>query len=131
MKPLPTLILFVTLLIGGAMIESIFSRFYRRGKAKHPSHFYLSRYLYLMSMPLLAMIVLYLLSGMTPIRIFIIFALLGPVLEWLIGFAYESVVGQKLWTYHRFAISGYTSFLTMPIWGLGAIIFYYLAASMQ
>jgi len=55
------------------------------------------------------------------------FALVGTFLEWLIGFFYHKIVGQKLWTYHRYSLSGYTSLLSIPLWGLAGALFWLLA----
>ena len=65
--------------------------------------------------------------GLNALRIFLLFALLGPLGEWCIGFAYQAIVGQKLWTYHRFSINGNTSLLAIPFWGFAGVLFYYLS----
>ena len=59
--------------------------------------------------------------------IFLASCLVGPVLEWLVGFAYHRTLGEPLWTYKRLNISGYTSWLSIPLWGLVGVFFYFLA----
>lgn len=78
-------------------------------------------------MPLVALFVLVFFKGISILEVFLLFAFCGPILEWLIGYAYHAFIGQNLWTYHRYAITGYTSFLTLPFWGIGGVLFYMLA----
>ena len=65
--------------------------------------------------------------GASLIYVFLIFSLVGTFLEGLIGYFYHNIVGQRLWTYHRYALKGYTSFLSIPIWGLGGAMSWLLA----
>ncbi|MBP6883631.1 MAG: hypothetical protein KBC06_00125 [Candidatus Pacebacteria bacterium] len=59
----------------------------------------------------------------TPLFITIlVFSVIGPFFEWLVGISYSKIVGRRLWTYHRGTIHGYTSYLAMPLWAFcGAI----------
>ncbi len=77
--------------------------------------------------PLLAFLLVTYTFGYSPIKVFLIFALAGTALEWSIGFSYHRIVGQRLWTYHRDSLSGYTSFLGTPVWGLLGILTWLLA----
>lgn len=66
-------------------------------------------------------------SGLSVLQVYLVFALVGTFLEWIIGFMYRQIVGEKLWSYHRYAIAEYTSFLSIPIWGLAGVLFWVLA----
>lgn len=120
--------IFLILTIGGLIIESVFSQFhyfvYKKNFKEY--HFKFSRYLFYLLFPILAIIFSFIYTGSTAIYIFIVFSLIGTALEWLAGFAYHMIVGQRLWTYHRFSIGGYTSFLSLPLWGLGGVFFWLL-----
>jgi uncharacterized membrane protein len=122
-------IIFLTLAIGGSLLEKILDRLYRKltKKKYRINHFAFSRYIYLLLMPIIGVISSWYLVGSSIITIFITFSLIGPFFEWIIGYAYNSIVGQRLWTYHRYAVNGYTSLLTIPFWGLGGVLFYFLA----
>jgi len=65
--------------------------------------------------------------GYSPLFVFALFAFWGTLLEGLVGFSYHMIVGQRLWTYHRYGIYGYTSLLSVPIWGLLGILMWFLA----
>ncbi|OGZ10521.1 MAG: hypothetical protein A3D67_03180 [Candidatus Lloydbacteria bacterium RIFCSPHIGHO2_02_FULL_51_22] len=59
--------------------------------------------------------------------LFIAGSALGFFLEYAIGFAYHKTLNERLWTYNRMSIGGYTSVLSIPIWGVGAVIFWFLS----
>lgn len=123
-----TVTIFLILTIGGLIIESVFSQFHYLIYKKHfkSYHFKFSRYLFYLLFPMVAIFFSFIYTDLTLIYIFFIFSLVGTALEWLAGFAYHMVVGQRLWTYHRFSIGGYTSFLSIPLWGLGGVFFWLL-----
>ena len=58
---------------------------------------------------------------------FLVFGTVGTILEWFLGYAYHKVVGTRLWTYHQYSISGYTSLLSIPLWSLGGFFFWSLS----
>jgi hypothetical protein len=121
------LLVFLFLVIGGVVLEGIVSSFYYRNKKRNNKNFSFTRYLLLLLLPTIAAFVTFFMIGEPAIKIFLTFSLLGPIIEWCIGFSYQAIVGQKLWTYHRYSITGNTSLLAIPIWGLAGILFYYLA----
>lgn len=45
------------------------------------------------------------------------------ILEWLVGFSYRVIMGENMWTYHRLELYGFTSFLSLPLWGLIGVVF--------
>jgi len=58
--------------------------------------------------------------------VFLIFAGVGTALEWLVGFSFHMVMGQRLWTYYKYNINTYTSLLSIPLWGIAGVFFYLL-----
>lgn len=124
-------IYYLIITIVGVGIEIIFSNLYYRftGSTYKKNHFYFGRYIFLISLPALAFLVITNQLGYSPLVVFTVFAVLGTVFEGLVGFAYHKIVGQRLWTYHRYSINGYTSLLGSPIWGLLGILTWLLAKS--
>jgi hypothetical protein len=121
-------LIFLLLIIGGFLIESFVSQIhyfiFKKGFKKY--HYKFSRYLFYLLFPILALIFSFAFTASRVFYVFIVFSVIGTVLEWLAGFAYHMVVGQRLWTYHRFSIGGYTSLFSIPLWGLGGVLFYLL-----
>lgn len=129
MDPVSDLVLFFLLVFGGVILEEIAQNLYLKltSEKLKVHHFSFSRYVYLLVLPIIAVIVIAQRVGMHLLNVFFIFAFVGTFLEWLIGFFYHHIVGQRLWTYHRYSISGYTSLLSVPLWGIGGIFFWLLA----
>lgn len=121
-------LLFILIGTGGMIFEVIVYDLYIHFTKKHLKeyHFELARYIFLLLPPLLATLLIIFNFGHTPAIIFIIFALIGPVLEWLLGWTYHNFLGTRLWTYHKLNILGYTSWLTIPFWGFAGITFWLL-----
>lgn len=121
-------LIFLALIIGGLFIESFISQIhyfvFKKGFKKY--HYKFGRYLFFLLFPTLALIFSFMHTSQTVFYVFAVFSIVGTTLEWLAGFAYHMVVGQRLWTYHRFSIGGYTSLFAIPLWGLGGVLFYLL-----
>ena len=119
-------LIFFALIIVGFSLEALFSKlYYKLTNNPYKNHHYsFGKYVYFLILPIL--IILYFIQGsnLNFIAVFVGFALLGTLSEWIIGFFYHKIVGQRLWTYHRYSITSYTSFLSIPIWGLASLIFY-------
>lgn len=123
---------FLTMMAGGLLLEASAVKLHYALTKKHLKkiHFSFGRYIYLLLLPILAFIIMTQWYGLTIFRMFLVSAFLGPILEWVVGLSYHIIVGQKLLTYHRYSINGYTSFLTIPMWGLGGILAYLLASTL-
>ncbi len=50
--------------------------------------------------------------------LFIISSVVGLILEYVIGFVYHKTLNQRLWHYDRLSLNGYTSLLSIPLWGV-------------
>ena len=121
--------IFLLLVVGGVIFEKLAQIAYFKitNKKFKEHHFSFSRYIYLLIFPLLATFIMIQRTGSQLLLVCLSFALVGTFLEWLIGFFYHKIVGQKLWTYHRYSLSGYTSLLSIPLWGLAGALFWLLA----
>ena len=120
----------IGIVVFGLVAESAFMTAYFRRTGHHykEHHFLLSRYVMVLVTPLAAILVVASSAGWVLLNIVVVFAFMGTFLEWLIGWAYHHIVGQRLWTYHRYSIGGYTSLLSVPLWGLCGGLFWLLAA---
>lgn len=58
---------------------------------------------------------------------FILSSVSGFVLEYILGITFHKTLNKKLWVYTRFHLHGYTSFLTLPVWGIAGILFWHLS----
>jgi len=132
MKPIADFFTFISIVIGGVVLEVVILHtfFFLTKRKAETKKFSVIRYLYLLSFPLLATYILFFRTDERLLKVFIFFSIFGAVIEWLVGFFYHKVVGQKLWTYHYFPwFNSYTSWMSMPLWGLAGVMFW-LAARM-
>lgn len=95
-------------------------------KTSKSRKFNLARYIIFLFFPLLTTFIAAYLSSLPFIYVFFAFAFLGTFLEWTIGYAYNKVMGIKMWKYYRWSIGGYTSLLSIPIWGMAGVFFWLL-----
>jgi uncharacterized membrane protein len=58
--------------------------------------------------------------------LFLISSFVGFVLEYVVGLTYHKTLNRRLWNYGRLSIGGYTSLLSIPIWGVAGVIFWFL-----
>src|SRR3989344_6794194 len=61
------------------------------------------------------------------IILFLISSIIGFCLEYLLGLTYHKTLNKRLWRYDKFSVKGYTSWLTLPIWGIAGVIFLFLS----
>lgn len=86
-----------------------------------------SEYFLLISAPVLSSLSLAYFYGIKIIYLFVISSIVGFILEYLLGLAYHKTLNRKLWTYGKYNLRGYTSYLTFPMWGVAGIIFWLLS----
>ena len=127
--------IFLLLLTGTALFEVLVSKLHYAysGKRLRKYHFSFARYLLILIPPFVAVRYLFVTEDIKGsfIKIFIAFALIGTLLEWLIGFLYRNIIGNRHWSYHRYSIGGYTSILVIPYWGFVGILAYLLIRVLQ
>ena|SRR3989344_3689050 len=56
--------------------------------------------------------------------LFLLFGIVGMVLEALLDFLYKKVSGQRFFSYRHMTIFGYGSFLSFPFWGTAGLLFW-------
>jgi len=113
-------------------LEAGLVMFYCRATGKKGG-FSLRKYLFLLLLPLLAVFFSALFTGWKLLYIFAAFMALGTLLEWVMGFTCRVILGERIWTYHRFTFSGkHTSALSIVPWGIvgvfAALLFNFFSA---
>ena len=86
-----------------------------------------SEYISIIILPMLFIMALTYFVDVRILSLFLISCAVGFVLEYLVGFVYHKVLNQRLWTYSRLSINGYTSLLSIPVWGIAGVIFWFLS----
>lgn len=116
-------IIYLTGTATALLLETLLSKLHYRLTRKHykEHHFSLAKYLFYLSFPLLGALLIVLFGNFSLLKVFLVFSGLGTFFEFLGGFAYQRVVGQRLWTYHRLSLGGYTSLLSLPLWGMAGV----------
>ena len=125
-------VLFIIIGIIGAIVETVSIKFYYFKTKKHykEHHFTFAKYSFFSLFPTIALILSAYTLGASVLKIFLLFALTGTTVEWLLGFFYHKIIGEPLWTYHRYAIQRYTSILVAPLWGFAGVLFYLLSKTL-
>ncbi|MBI2514748.1 hypothetical protein HYV91_00960 [Candidatus Wolfebacteria bacterium] len=111
--------IFITLTLGGFYLA------YRYGKNTKKIRW--NEYLALIIIPILAVLTLSYLFNERILALFLISAFVGTLLEYLIGLAYHKTLNQRLFTYNRLSMGGYTSLLSIPIWGVAGVMFWFIS----
>lgn len=126
---LESLFIFLTVIAGGVLLEFGVSKLHHRvsGKRYKEHHVVFSKYLFPLFLVLTTIVLVAEEAGLTLVSAFLLFSGLGMVLEWLVGFSYHKIVGQKLWTYHLYTITEYSSLISVFIWGLTGVLFLFFA----
>lgn len=102
--------------------DNLFSGYSRKKSAG----FNFAKYIFLLLFPLLGVVVMIQREGIVVLKLFILSSIVGTVLEWLIGFSYQQILGKRLWTYNQYSITKYTSILSLPLWGLAGVLMWLL-----
>jgi uncharacterized membrane protein len=118
------LLIFLAVFVGGILLEIAAVRLhFALTKTHFKEHqFSLRKYLLLILLPLVACAIILNKEGWDLLSIFIAFSVLGTALEWFVAFGYHKIMGERLWTYHRYSITEYTSLLSIPFWGIAGIL---------
>ena len=87
-------------------------------------------YIALITVPVVGSLAFALYFGVQIIYFFLLSCVLGLIFEYLFWLAYHKTLNRRLWTYGRFSIKGrYTSFLSLPMWGVAGVIFFLVSKS--
>jgi len=117
-----TLLVFFLLLFSILVLEFFFLKIKVNGKAHKQYHFTFSRYVFYIIFLIVSTVFIIYREGISLLLTILAFTVIGPFFEWFIGITYYKIVGQKLWTYHRGTVHGYTSYLAIPLWAFGGVL---------
>jgi uncharacterized membrane protein len=116
-----------TILLGTIFIVVVLVGFYLAYLYGHKTKkFRWSEYIAIIIWPILCVFVMAYLIDVRILAMFILSCCAGFVLEYIVGLAYHKVLNKRLWEYKRLSINGYTSLLTIPIWGVAGVLFWFL-----
>lgn len=85
-----------------------------------------SEYLAIIVWPILFILFLAYYINIRILNFFVYSSIIGFFAEYTLGFIYFKVLNQKLWEYKRLSIGGYTSLLSIPLWGVGGVVFWFI-----
>ena len=111
-------------LLGIASLLGMYVAYVHGRKTKE---FKWNEYLLLLAVPTVGSLGLAFLYGVKVLYFFVASCVVGFVLEYLLGKAYHKTLNRRLWTYSKYSVDGYTSLLTIPMWGIAGIVFWLLA----
>ena len=132
MTPIQLLTLYISVVFLGIFLEILYDKIHFIFTKQHYKvhHFTLSKYIYLIFFPTLGAILIGAIYNKTVMAVFFIFAFLGTFLEFFVGWTYYQIEGQRLWTYNKYDIYKYTSFLSVPLWGFAGVVFWLAAKAL-
>jgi uncharacterized membrane protein len=76
--------------------------------------------------PIICCIYLISIYGFKLIIFFVSSAIVGSILEYIVGFVYHQIFHKRLWVYSNYNLHGYVSYLGIPIWGTAGMVFWLL-----
>lgn len=104
---------------------SLFGFFLAFLYGRKTKNFKISEYLaILVGRPLIGVCLLIYIYGIRILMLFLESSIVGFIFEYLFGAIYHKVLNKRLWNYYRFSLNGYTSFLSLPLWGIAGIVFW-------
>ncbi len=83
-----------------------------------------SEYIAIVIWPLAIMVILGLFVNKNFFLLFILSAIFGTAFEYFFGLLYHKTLNRKLWEYKKLSIKGYTSILSIPVWGVAGVFFW-------
>ena len=113
-------LLFITISFLGFFLAYLYGRKTKR--------FLWREYIALLAIPTICTLILAIRYSFRILLIYFVSAVVGFSLEYFLGLAYHKTLNKRLWTYdnHRYSIDGYTSLLTLPMWGIAGVFFWML-----
>ncbi len=86
-----------------------------------------SEYIVMIMFPIICVLVMVYFYGIKILNLFVVSCFAGFFLEYIIGLAYHKTLNKRLWVYDRLSVQGYTSLLSIPLWGIGGVTFWFIS----
>lgn len=112
-----------TLFLGITSIGFYFAYLYGRKTKK----FRWSEYYAIIILPVLCILFFSFYYDSKLLILFFVSSAVGFISEYVIGLVYHKTLNKRLWHYDRLSLNGYTSLLSIPLWGVAGIIFWFLS----
>lgn len=84
-------------------------------------------YLAIVIWPIIFVLGLIYYFGLRILILFVLSSFAGFFMEYIIGLTYHKTLNKRLWEYRRLSVSGYTSLLSIPLWGVAGVLFWFLS----
>lgn len=104
-----------------------FGLFVAHQTGREEKRFTWHEYLILAGIPFITLIPVWLTYGAKALVLFLASAVIGLVVEHVMGYIFHTSLKRHLWRYYRFTWGGYTSLLIAPFWGMTGVFFFLLA----
>jgi len=85
-----------------------------------------SEYIAIIILPIISIFAFAYLIDIKIITVFVVSSFVAFSLEYILGLTYHKTLNKRLWTYDKFSVQGYTSLLSIPLWGIGGVTFWFL-----
>ncbi len=106
--------------VGGFYLAYLYGRKTKR--------FRWSEYVPLLAAPVGSIGVLAYVYNTKILYLFVVSAVIGLLFEYGVGKFYHMTLNRRLWTYSRYSLNGYTSWLAAPMWGIAGVVFWLLSS---
>ncbi len=94
---------------------------------KKTTKFRWSEYFAIITIPIIFIVFLIAYYDLAILKMFVASAIIGFIAEGFIGFIYDKTLNKRLWTYNRLSVKGYTSYLSIPLWGIAGVVFWFIS----
>lgn len=110
--------LFVTVSLFGFFLAYLYGR--------ETKDFKWSEYVAMIIIPVSFVVFLSFYYDRNIMKMFLYSAITGFLVEGVLGFVYHKVLNKRLWEYSKLSVLGYTSLLSIPLWGVGGVVFWFI-----
>lgn len=84
-------------------------------------------YLALIVWPILFVVAFAYFVDIKILSMFLVSSFVGFVFEYIVGLAYYKTLNRRLWNYTRLTFGGHSSLLSIPLWGVTGVFFWFLS----
>jgi len=105
------------------LLNSVFACFY----GQKTKVFKWREYFAILICPLLFIVALAYFVDIKILSMFLISSFVGFAMEYGAGLVYHKTLNRRLWTYGRLSLHGYTSPLSIPLWGIVGVGFWLIS----
>lgn len=86
-----------------------------------------SEYFMYLGGPLIAVALIAIKYGPQVYTLFLMSAVVGFTIEYVLGSTWHAVQSERLWHYKKYSLKGYSSYLMIPLYGVAGVCYFLLA----